>query len=160
MQHPPWQLWNSPGEEFQSIIRSVLTPAFKAGTMGGVEYMRRLAATRGWQMTGVPNCQTSKEDRRNMPFVYDCLQFSWVHRCNIYIYIYIGRLELGWVRFDNTQFTASLRLSPVFPISVQRGKEASWTWHRRSTTASEPRLVNFLEPDLERLKKQNFDWGR
>eukprot|EP00435_Cladocopium_sp_Y103_P036369 s214_g9.t1 len=27
-------------EEFRSIIRSVLTPAFKAGTMGGVEYMR------------------------------------------------------------------------------------------------------------------------
>lgn len=27
-------------EEFRSIIRSVLTPAFKAGNMGGVEYMR------------------------------------------------------------------------------------------------------------------------
>ena len=74
--HPLCNSVGSPGEEFRSIIRSVLTPAFKAGNMGGVEYMRSLAAAQGrWQMTlpAPRNCEKSREYRRNTPFAYDCL---------------------------------------------------------------------------------------
>ena len=76
------------------------------------------------QMTGATNWEKSKEYWRNTPFVYDCLQFSRVYRCNRYII----SIELGEVR----QVHGKSQMFPGVPSfgslgSAQQGSELNMT---------------------------------
>ena len=100
------------------------------------------------QMTGATNWEKSKEYWRNTPFVYDCLQFSRVYRCNRYII----SIELGEVR----QVHGKSQMFPGVPSfgslgSAQQGSELNMD-------TSDPLLPQSLASDGGMVEFTGTPW--